>query len=226
MEMKNAENKKIDWLYFCQNLGHWWWEKLFLSILCVKILGYSFIRQWTSKQQLSLWVKIHVRFPCEVALVDFSLDTSVFELRKEKNRIPIKYVTIRVLPNHFLMICTPPSTYLSNSPTEKLEDQSPINQKNVKQSKNFCYPHQQSGISSTWLQPATKTFSLIKHFWQYIFFYFFFYILIRKKKLYILHTGGPCFKRILFMWSHSTWALNFNVRKFILHETAQNTKFV
>ena len=44
----------------------------------------------------------------EVVLVDFSLDTSVFELRKEKkNRIPIKYVTIRVLPNHFLMICTP-----------------------------------------------------------------------------------------------------------------------
>lgn len=26
---------------------------------------YSFIRQWTSKQQLSLWEKIHVRFPCD-----------------------------------------------------------------------------------------------------------------------------------------------------------------
>ena len=87
-------------------------------------------------------------------------------------------------------------TYLSNSPTEKLEDQSPINQKNVKQSKNFCYPHQQSGISSTWLQPATKTFSLIKHFWQYIFFYFFFYNLIRKKIIYhiqeVLDWNGFC----------------------------------
>ena len=100
-------------------------------------------------------------------------------------------------------------TYLSNSPTEKLEDQSPINQKNVKQSKNFCYPHQQSGISSTWLQPATKTFSLIKHFWQYIFFYFFFYILIRKKNyIYyiqeVLVLNGFC---LCGVTPHELWIL-------------------
>ena len=33
---------KQEYLYFCQNLSHWWWQKLFLSNLHAKVTSYSF----------------------------------------------------------------------------------------------------------------------------------------------------------------------------------------
>ena len=39
-------------MYICQNLWHWWWEKLFLSNFYFKIMPYSFLRLCASKQQL------------------------------------------------------------------------------------------------------------------------------------------------------------------------------
>ena len=144
-------------------------------------------------------------------------------LKNRQKRIQKVILLFRVLPNHFLMICTHLPIQFSYWKTWRSEPHQPKECQTVKKLLLPCTPvRHQLHLTPTCHQNffPHKTFLAI-----YIFLLLLLYS-DQKKKLYILHTGGPCFKRILFMWSHSTWALNFHVRKFILHETAQNTKFV